>query len=469
MMVGLACGGPSPEPADIVIQGGRVMDPETGRDEVADVAIRGDRIVAIGNDVGPGAVVLDASGLVVAPGFIDILGPVPPNLHAHTHKITDGVTTSLGMHGGPIDVAQYAASFEASGALVNYAKAVGDRVLRRAAGVVDRYEPATPEQIEEIKRLADQAIKAGAVGIGFGINYAPGMTYEEVFALFEVAAANNVPCHVHARYKGNVFPLTMSLSAMEVIAIAGATGAQTQLMHLSSSTVGSMPLCLELIEGASKRGVDVDFDYHVWTRNQTGLKSALYDEGWQANFGGATYSDIYVAKTQERLTKERFEELRAAPEETPVQTEFIPEAEIEMTIKSPLGMVSSDSGGLWSEEGHEHETGHPRGTGTFARFLGRYVRERAVVSLMEGLRKVTLAPAQRLERAVPAMKDKGRLRVGADADITVFNPDTIIDRATYAEPYHYSEGVEHVLVNGVIVLREGELVDGVTPGRWLRH
>ena len=132
-------------------------------------------------------------------------------------------------------------------------------------------------------------------------------------------------------------------------------------------------------------------------------------------------------------------------------------------------MISSDSGGLWSEEGHEKETGHPRGTGTFARFLGRYVRERKIVSLMEGLRKITLLPAQRLEKSVPEMKKKGRLQVGADADITVFDPDIIIDRATYRRPYLYSKGVNHVIVNGVTVLRDGDIVAGVKPGRWMRH
>ncbi|MFQ5789239.1 MAG: amidohydrolase family protein [Acidobacteriota bacterium] len=466
----VGCGKPvEQEVVDLVIKNGRVMDPESGRDERADVAVHGDRIVAIGKDVGGGEQELDASGLVVAPGFIDLLASVPPNLHAHTHKITDGVTTCFGMHGGPVDLGPYRQELEASGALVNYGTAVGHVQLRRGAGATDRYAPATAEQIQEMKDLAGQALEAGAAGIGFGINYIPGTSYEEVFALFEVAAEHNVACHLHARYKGNVFPETMSVAVMEVIAAAAATGARAQLAHLTSSTVGSAPLCLALIEGAAEHGVDVAFDFHVWTRNQTWLRSALYDAGWQERFGGITYRDIFVAETQERLTKERFEKLRSAPEETLVQTEFIAEEEIEMALRSPVGMISSDSGGLWSEEGHEKETGHPRGTGTFARFLSRYVRERQVVSLMEALGKISLLPAQRLEKSIPEMKKKGRLRVGADADITVFDPQTILERATYERPYLYSDGVRHVLVNGVVVLRDGELVDGVTPGRWLKH
>ena len=454
---------------DIVIRNGRVMDPESGRDEMADVAISGGQIVTIGGTIERGKREIDASGLVVAPGFIDVLASVRPNIHSHTHKITDGVTTCFAMHGNVLDIKNYVRRFEVSGALVNYGAAVRDRLLRSQSGAADRYKPASQEQIESMQSLADRAIKEGAAGIGFGINYVPGANYEEIFALFETAAENNVPCHLHARYKGNIFPVTMSLAVQEVIAMAAATGAQAQLAHLTSSTVGSAPLCIKLIEGAAANGVYVAFDFHVWTRNQTGIKTAIYDSGWQERFGGIDYGNIYVVKTQERLTKERFDELRNAPEDLQVQTEFIPEDEIEMAIRSNRGMISSDSGGMWSKDGHEHETGHPRGTGTFARFLGRYVREREIVSLMDGLRKITLLPAQRLEQSVPAMKKKGRIQVGADADITVFDFDTIIERATYKHPYRYSEGINNVIVNGTEVLRDGEIVPDVTPGKWMRH
>lgn len=448
---------------ETVILNGRVMDPESGRDQIANVGVRAGQIAAITVELIRGRNEIDATGLIVAPGFVDILASVRPAREAQIQKVSDGVTTSFGMHGGPLEVATYQERMLAAGPLVNYAAAVGHAALRRAAGATDGYKPATPEQIERMKALAHEAIRAGAVGIGFGINYTPGASYEEVFALFEVAAAHNVPCHLHARYKGNVFPGTMSLAAMEVIAIAAATGAQAQLAHLISSTVGSAPLSIALVEGAAQRGVDIGFDFHVWTRNQTGLKSALYDDGWQERFGGATYSDIYVARTQERLTKERFEELRAAPTGVSVQTEFIPEEEIEMALRSTLGIVSSDGGGL--RDGR----GHPRSVGTFSRFLGRYVRERKVLDWMEGLRRITVLPASRLERAVPRMKRKGRLQVGMDADITVFDPASVRERATYQEPYHLSEGIMYVLVNGSLVMDSGRIVEGVAPGQWLRH
>ncbi|NCF29906.1 MAG: D-glutamate deacylase [Gammaproteobacteria bacterium] len=448
---------------DVVILGGRVMDPETGRDEIANVGIRGDTIRAITVDDIRGRKTIDASGQIVAPGFIDILASIRQDKAAHEFKIGDGVTTVLGMHGGPIDVTEYSRRHAAVGPLVNFGATVSHVELREAVGATDRYAPATPKQIEAMRPLAVQAIRDGAVGIGFGINYTPGASYEEIFALFEVAAAEGVPCHLHARYKGNVFPLTMSLATMEVVSIAAATGAQAQLAHLISSTVGSAPLSIALIEGAAARGVDVGFDFHVWTRNQTRLQSALFDEGWQERFGGATYSDIYVADTQERLTEARFFELRAQPGALSVQTEFIPEEEMIMGLESPLGIVSSDGGGLVDGRGH------PRSVGTFARFLGRFVRELEVVDWMDGIAKITLLPAERLEQSVPAMSRKGRLQIGMDADVTVFDPATVQERATYAEPAQMSAGISFVIVNGMLVLDDGEIVEGAESGEWLRH
>ena len=448
---------------DLVILGGRVMDPETGRDEIANVGILDGQIQAITVDDIRGRRSIDATGQIVAPGFVDILASMRFDKAAHEFKIGDGVTTVLGMHGGPIDVAEYSRKHAAVGPLVNYAATVSHAELRVTVGLTDRYLPATAEQIEAMRTLAVQAIRDGAVGIGFGINYTPGASYEEIFALFEVAAAESVPCHLHARYKGNIFPLTMSLATMEVISMAAATGAQAQLAHLISSTVGSAPLSIALIEGAAARGVDVGFDFHVWTRNQTRLQSALFDEGWQERFGGADYSDIYVADTQERLTEERFYELRAQAEPLSVQTEFIPEEEMIMGLRSPLGIVSSDGGGLVDGRGH------PRSVGTFGRFLGRFVRDLEVVDWMEGIRKITLLPAQRLEKAIPRMERKGRLQIGMDADITVFDPATVQERATYADPAQMTEGISYVIVNGLLVLNDGEIVEAAEPGEWLRH
>ena len=458
------------ETYDLIIKNGRVIDPESQLDKVTDVAVKNGKVVALEEDLNSQAkTVIDATGLIVSPGFIDILSSDRANKHAHTHKITDGVTTTMGMHGGPVDPLAYAQTFKESGALINYGRAVGHRSIRRAAGLDDGTIPASKEQLKKMVEIADKAIKSGSAGIGFGINYTPGASYEEIFALFEVASNNNVPCHLHARYKGNVFPGTMSLAVMEVIAISAATGAQAQLAHLTSSTVGSAPLCIDLIEGANNHDIDVGYDFHVWSRNMTYIQSALYDEGWEERFGGISYDSIYLASTQEQLTAERFFELRAVDGYTLIQTEFIPENEIIMAIRSPLGIISSDGAGLYSEDGHEAETGHPRSTGTFSRFLRKYIREQQVISLPEAIARITLLPAQRLENSVPTMKNKGRIQVGADADITIFDFETITENADYQRPFKYSSGVKYVLVNGVLVLDNEELIMDVSPGKWLKH
>jgi dihydroorotase len=451
----------SQTPYDLVILNGRVMDPETGFDQIANVGITGDRIAIITTDPIQGRKVLDATGHMVAPGFIDILSSIARRRKAHEDKAGDGVTTAIGLHGGPLDIQGYVRSQEGVGPVVNYAATVDHRAIREAVGITDRYQAATPEQIPAMKELARQAIRDGAVGIGFGLNYSPGASYEETFAMFQVAGEFGVMAAPHARYKGNVFPLTMSLATMEAISMAAASGASLQMIHLISSTVGSAPLSIDLMEGAKARGVDVGFDFHVWTRNQTSLQSALYDEGWQPRFGGVDYDCLYVAQTQEKLTEERFYELRAQPGELSVQCEFIPEEEILMGIRSPLGIITYDGGGL------VNGTGHPRSVGTFARFLGRYIRDQEVLSWMEGIRRITLAPAQRLEKAMPAMKRKGRLQVGMDADITIFDPTTVRERATYAEPDQRSAGIAWVIVNGVVAMDHGVGVEGAAPGRWL--
>jgi len=238
---------------------------------------------------------------------------------------------------------------------------------------------------------AFSASKALHRGSGPGADVSPTGS----FALFETAAKHNVPCHVHARYKGNIFPETMSLAVMEVISMAAATGAQAELVHLTSSTVGSAPLTIRLIEGAARNGVKVGFNLHVWTRNETSLQSALYDPGWQERFGGISYEQIYVADTQEQLSKSRFEELRKQKDPVQVQTEFIKNEEIEMALRSSLGVVTSDGGGL------DDGKGHPRSVGTFARFLRVYVRENKVLPLMEALKR---------KRSCRLSASKGRCR-----------------------------------------------------------
>ena len=445
---------------DIAIVGGRVMDPASGVDRMLNLVVNGDRIVAITEDPVSASRVIDASDLIVAPGFVDILARIPPASDSQRYKVMDGVTTVVSMHGGPVEIDRWYAAFEGTGSLVNYGTTVGHAAIREAAGVKDRYQPADPQQLQRMREIAAAAIEAGAVGIGFGINYVPGSSYEEIVAMFDVAARHGVPAHVHSRHKGSVFPGTIVQSVQEVIAAAAITGASAQIVHLSSSGVGSMAACLAMIEGARRHGVDIMADIYPYLANSTRLESALYDQGWEERFGGITYDSIMLVDTGERLNEETFQYWREKG--ATIITFFIPREEMVMALKHPHVMVASDGvirGGK----------GHPRGAGSFSRVLGRFVREQGHLTLMEALRKISLMPAQRIEAAATSMRARGRLSVGAYADITIFDPNTVVDAATYRQPAQYSRGIEYVLVNGTLVVDEGKLVEGAAPGRPVRR
>jgi N-acyl-D-aspartate/D-glutamate deacylase len=448
--------------ADIAIVNGRVMDPASGTDAVMNVLIRGDRVVAVTASPVTAARVIDATGLVVAPGFVDILAGPSPDREPQEYKIKDGVTTVVGMHGGPVDTDGWYRRFsEDGGSLHNYGITVGDRSLRAAVGVTDRNAAASEAQRREIRRLAAQAIDAGAVGIGFGINYVPGMSYEEVLDLFEVAAQKNVPAHLHMRYKGGQFPGSYIAAAHEVISAAAVTGASAQFAHAASSSIGTLPVVMRMIEGARRNGIDVMADMHVYTGNRTSIDSALYDEGWEATHGGVTVDSVFIPSLGRRLrSQEEFAHWRE--QGGPVTVFHIRLDEIILGLQHPHMMITSD--GITTGE-----LSHPRGAGTFARTLGHFSREQGQITLMEALRKMTVMPAERLERSDPTMAQRGRIGEGSFADITVFDPATIIDRATFENGAQYSEGVEYVLVNGVVVLDRGEFVGGVAPGQPVRR
>jgi N-acyl-D-aspartate/D-glutamate deacylase len=448
------------EVGDIAIVGGRVMDPASGLDGVRNVLVRGDRIVAITRDPIQAARTIDASGLVVAPGFVDILARMRPSHEPQRYKIKDGVTTVVSMHGGPVEIDEWYRQFEAQGALLNYGTTVGHPDVREAAGATDLYTPATREERGRMKRIAAQAIEAGALGIGFGINYTPGASYEEIVDMFQVAADHGVPAHVHSRYKGSVFPETIVQSVQEVIAAAAITGASAQIVHLASSAIGSVDASLEMIAGAQRNGIDVTADIHPYLANSTRLESALYDPGWEERFGGVTVDSIMLVETGERLNAETFAHWR--DKGATIVTFFIPKNEMLMALTHPFVMITSDGVIV-------NGKGHPRGAGTFAHVLGRLARDEGHLTLMEALRKMTIMPAERLERSTPSMRERGRLAPDTYADITVFDPNTIIDRATYVNSAQYSEGVKYVVVNGTLVLNDGEFVSRATPGRAIRR
>ena len=455
-------------PFDLVIRGGRVVDPESRLDAVRDVGIRGGTVAAISTGSLRGRTVIDARGLVVTPGFID--------LHAHGQDdenyrlfALDGVTTALELEAGTADVPAFHASREGE-ALINYGAAASHikarmAVLRDggvAAGTLlpldsAGYLVATNEQLAAIRRFIDAGLDAGGLGVGMGLQYTPGATKYEVLEVFRSAARRKAPVFVHTRSWGETDPGSAVESYMEVIAASAITGAPVHLVHLNSTSLAATPRTLAMITEARARGLDVTAEAYPYIAGMTELASPLLDR--YANGPDSGFSQLMLARTGERLTRATFLANRK-PGEMVILFANTPEMEA-LAITSPLTAIASD--GMLTRG-----VGHPRTAGTYARVLGHYVRETRQLSLVEAVRKMTLMPAQRLERFAPVFRQKGRLRVGAHADIAVFDPATVRDRATYQQPALTSVGFRHVLVNGVPVVRDGAIVDGVFPGRGLR-
>jgi N-acyl-D-aspartate/D-glutamate deacylase len=438
-------------PYDVAIVGGRVMDPASGLDRTANVGLKRDRIAIVTSAPIRGRATIRATGLVVAPGFIDMLSG--SNAEGDRYKAMDGVTTVLSTHGGPVDIAAYYAGIARRGALLNYGTVVGHGSLRQAAGAKDLHEPATPEQVRRMAQLADAAMRQGAFGVGFGIEYIPGTSGEEVMQLAAVAARYRGNLHAHIRLPHLLDPFQ---GINELIAASAATGVRAEVVHIGSMAIFRQAEALRLIDRARARGVDIAADVYPYDAWMTHIESAIFEPGWREKYH-LDYKDLVRPDTGETLTPVTFEAYRK--QGGAIVCHQIPEAEIALALRHPVVSIASDG---TIGEGAQN---HPRGAGTFCRVLGRYVRERHVLSLTTALRKMTIMPAVRMARAAPAMARKGRLQAGSDADITVFDARTVADRADYKNPKQYSTGVRWLFVNGVAVVRDGQLVTSVHPGR----
>lgn len=445
---------------DLVISNGRVMDPGSNLDAPRNIGIRNGKIEAVSVAPLHGRDTIDAAGLVVTAGFIDLHshGQTPEN---YEFKARDGVTTALELEVGVNPVRPWYAEREGK-SLIHFGATSGHipariAVMHDTGKLLPRDEAvakaATPRQIQETLDLIAKGLDDGALGIGLGIAYIPTVTRAEILKVFELAAKRKAPVFVHMRSGGPVEPGAID-SIQEVISDAAATGASLHIVHITSTCLRETPLCLEFVKGAVARHLDVTTEAYPYTAGMTDLGSAIFEKGWQQRLGDISYGDLQWAATGERLTAETFAKYRK--EGGMVAIHGIPEEVARLAIADPTVMIASD--GIL-----DHGKGHPRAAGTYARVLGRYVRDQHALSLMDALRKMSFMPAQRL-----GLAGKGRLAVGADADVTIFNPQTVMDKATFDNPAQYSEGIPFVIVDGTVVVRNS-VIQTVHPGRPVLH
>ena len=451
-------------PYDIVIAGGRVMDPESGLDAIKNLGIRDGAVDEITDGPLQGRDCIDASGLVVAPGFVD--------LHCHglireqdAIQVRDGVTTGLELEVGAADVDSWYAAREGA-SLINFGASAGHIPVRMAhfgdsgdflpvdAGA---YRESTDEDVAEIRRGIEAGLRAGAPAVGLGMQYTPSASRWEVLEVFRAAAEYGASCHVHMRGAGRNEPGGAIESLQEVIAAAAITGAPLHVVHVASTGMRAAPRLLQMIGEAQQRGLDVTTECYPYTAGMTSIQAATFNEGWR-ELMEIDYGDLEWPLNGERLTADSFEEYRKTGGW--VIMHIVPEDVVRACVTSPLTMIATDA---FVRDGK----GHPRTAGTYSRMLGSYARDQGAMSIMDVLRKSSLMPAQRLEQRVPAMKKKGRINTGADADLVIFDPQSVIDTATYLEPTTPPAGIPHVLVNGSPVVRNGMLHD-VTPGKPVR-
>jgi N-acyl-D-aspartate/D-glutamate deacylase len=484
---------------DVVLRGGRVIDPESGLDAVRDVAVAEGRVAEVGTGLSPGRADLDVTGLVVTAGFID--------LHSHVNTIAglrlqalDGVTTALELEAGvaPVDSAYRGAA--AQGRPVNYGFATSWALARMEAvagipldgslttflGNIARpswQRIATPMEINAMLARLSADLADGALGIGVLAGYCPAADPAEYLQIAALAAEADVPTFTHSRDLIELVPDTLIDGAEEIVRAASETGAHMHYCHVNSTSQRHVDRVLDLVGRAQAAGARVSTEAYPYGSGMTGIGAAFLAPE-RLGERGLTPSSLTYASTGERVASEaRLRELRQADPGGLVIIQLLDEddpADREYLMRSltfPGSVVASDAMPMtW--QGPEPDPlawplpdtaiTHPRTAGTFSRALRLLTRDGGGLGLAEALGKCSLHPARLLQDRVPAMRRKGRLQAGGDADVVVFDPATVSDRASYTSSTRPSAGIRHVLVNGTPVVRDGEIVADALPGRPVR-
>ncbi|GAA4488986.1 amidohydrolase family protein [Gluconacetobacter asukensis] len=488
---------------DTIIRGGLLVDPETGLESPGDLAIRAGVIERVGHVTGDAAVEIDARGLVVAPGFIDI--------HAHGQSLAadrmqafDGVTSSLELEVGILPIGAWYDRQKAARRVLNYGASVAWAFARIAVMIGRPLEPslsfmgrcfddprwsqetATDRDLAAILAMVESGLAEGGIGIGIPHAYLPGAGAKEIVELCALAARHDVPTYTHIAYSSNIDPRSSIDAYTRLIGYAGATGAHMHICHFNSTSLRDVRRAAEIVAKAQAQGLPITVEAYPYGTGSTVVGAPFFADPAFTERTGNPYTAIQFVDGGHRI-RDR-DELLAAGQARPeslvlwhfLDTETDPEARelLDLSVLYPGGIIASDAmpwtmpdgtiyeGDAWPLP--EQAASHPRSSGTFTRFLREYLRERGKVSLREAMRRCSLGPARILEASVPAMRRKGRVQEGCDADLVVFDVETITDRAEFMAMNRHAEGVRHLFVNGSRVIADGKLVTDAFPGQPIR-
>ena len=490
--------------AGLLITGGRVVDPASGMDAIGDVAVVDGMIAAVGTGLGGAERMIDATGLVVAPGFID--------LHAHGQSLPadrmqafDGVTTTLDLEAGVLPVASWYRRQAEKGRVLNYGASANWAFARIGAMTGSNAESsleafgnamrdrrwvdnvASEKEVAGILERIAGGLSEGAIGIGILNAYAPGAGVQELTAVCQLAAARDVPTFTHIAYMSRIDPESAAEAYIRLIGYAGATGAHMHICHFNSSSKTDIERCVALVAKAQAQGLPITVESYPYGTGSTVLAAAFFSDPEFEARNGLGYDSVQRVTDGHRF-RDR-EELLAAQAEEPSALVLWHVLDIEnnshhrdlldMSVLYPGGAIASDAmpwtltdgkaytGDAWPLP--DDATSHPRSAGCFTRFIREWVRERRKISLLEGIRKCALIPAEILSPSTPAMRAKGRLQAGADADVVVFDYETLSDRATFTAMNRPSEGVRHLVVSGQPLISDGVLDLAARPGQPVRR
>lgn len=492
---------------DLAIVNGRIVDPESGWDGPGNLGVIDGKIAAVSTEPLKAKRTIDASGMCVTPGFID--------LHAHGQftsanrmQAFDGVTTALDLELGMLPVSDFYAKVAKEGRPLNYGVSASSTIAR--IGAFENEAPQadlvwyansfrqpewqlnlpTDEQLERVAELVEQGLREGGIGVGVNAGYTPALGRKEYYRLAELAKKYGAPTFTHVRYMSVKEPDSSFEAIEELIGLSFNPGAHMHICHLNSVSLRDIDAITAMISEAVKNGARISVEAYPYGAFSCPAGSEfLRVDGWQERLGGVAATDIeYLGR---RLDDQSLVQMQKDDPNNVIICHFLePDtrpSDAEILAKSvlfPGGMIGSDAmpweklnpkpgedpridEGVWPLPADAFS--HPRSAGTFTRFIRLYVREQKRISLLEAIRKMTLLPAQVIEDSTPQMKNKGRLKVGADADIVVFDLEKVADRATFAQPNQTSAGMVHVIVNGTSVIDDGKLILDALPGRPVRR